>query len=245
LGEDDTRDKRKVIIFSYFADTAAWIKQYLETRLAEERELAPYRGRMVAVSGTDAIQGIGREEAVFGFVPKSSEAPSGADEDRFDILIATDVLAEGVNLQQARHIINYDLPWNPMRLVQRHGRIDRIGSPHKDVYIRCFFPDQRLDALLELEARIRRKLAQAAAAVGVENEVIPGAATGDRVFAETREEIEALRREQASLFETAGEDPNAHSGEEYRQEIRKGLERFGDAIKIFPEVPGLDSVADR
>ena len=58
------------------------------------------------------------------------------DPDEIDILISTDVLAEGVNLQQARHIINYDMPWNPMRLVQRHGRIDRIGSQHKRVFLR-------------------------------------------------------------------------------------------------------------
>jgi hypothetical protein len=88
--------------------------------------------------------------------------------------------------------------------------------------------------LLELETRIRRKLAQAAASVGVEQEVIPGAATSERVFAETREEIEALRRERADLFETAGEDPNAHSGEEYRQEIRKGLENYGERIQRLP-----------
>src|SRR4029077_14322032 len=127
-----------------------------------------YRGRMVVVAGDQTLDGISRERAVFGFAPESSEAPRGYDEDKFDILITTDVLAEGVNLQQACNIINYDLPWNPMRLVQRHGRIDRIGSPHKDVYIRCFFPDKKLDALLDLETRIRRKLAQAAASVGVE-----------------------------------------------------------------------------
>ena len=80
------------------------------------------------------------------------------------------------------------------RLVQRHGRIDRIGSPHRHVHMRCYFPDKRLDDLLELENRIRRKLAKAAATVGVEHEVIPGAATSEIVFAETREEMERLRR---------------------------------------------------
>src|SRR5207253_1995338 len=122
--------------------------------------------------------GIPRQEAVFRFAPQSTEAPPEMTDD-FDVLVTTDVLAEGINLQQCRNIINYDLPWNPMRLVQRHGRIDRIGSPHANVYIRCFFPDVRLDALLELEGRIRRKVAQAAATVGVEHEVIPGAATSE------------------------------------------------------------------
>src|SRR5204862_2547617 len=125
-----------------------------------------------------------------GFAPRPSEAPAGRDVDRFDLVVTTDVLAEGVNLQQARNIINYDLPWNPMRLVQRHGRIDRIGSPHADVFIECFFPDERLDDLLALEERVRRKIAQAAMSIGVEYEVIPGAARADIVFAETRHEIE-------------------------------------------------------
>src|SRR5207248_2216531 len=152
-----------------------------------------------------------RRKAMYGFAPETTEAPPSEAEDLFDVLVTTDVLSEGVNLQQAQNIINYDLPWNPMRLVQRHGRIDRIGSPHKDVFIRCFFPDRRLDALLDLETRIRRKLAQAAASVGVEQEVIPGAAMSDLVFSETREEIERLRREDPTIFENAGEDPAAHS----------------------------------
>ena len=125
-----------------------------------------------------------------------------------------------------------------MRLVQRNGRIDRIGSLYKEVFIRCFFPDRRLDDLLELERRIRRKLAQAAASVGVEHEVIPGAATSEIVFSETRAEIEALRREQTGLFENAGEDPRCHSGEEYRQELRKGLERYGERIEKLPGAVG-------
>lgn len=235
LDEQDIRNKRKVVIFSYFADTVEWITEYLKNALESDRRLAPYRGRMVSVVGDESRDGVTRERAVFGFAPESSEAPPGADEDRYDILITTDVLAEGVNLQQARNIINYDLPWNPMRLVQRHGRIDRIGSPHRDVYVRCFFPDKRLNEMLDLESRIRAKLAQAAAAIGVEHEVIPGAATGDQVFAETREEIEKLRNEDASILENAGEDPSAHSGEEYRQELRKGIERYGEkAITGLP-----------
>jgi len=234
LDEQDARNKRKVIIFSFFADTVAWIVEHLTQALASDRRLAAYRGRLVAVTGDGTYEGVSRERAVFGFAPVSSEAPPGQDSDLYDILVTTDVLAEGMNLQQCRNVINYDLPWNPMRLVQRHGRIDRIGSRHRDVYIRCFFPDDRLDALLKLEARIRRKLAQAAASVGVEREVIPGGATSEIVFAETREEIERLRREDPTIFVNAGEDLSAHSGEEYRQELRKGLELYGERITSLP-----------
>lgn len=232
--EQDKRDRRKVVIFLYFADTAKWIADYLSNVLADDRRLAEYRGRMTCVRGDEGYEGVGREHAVYGFAPTSSEAPPGSDEDRFDILVTTDVLAEGVNLQQARHIINYDLPWNPMRLVQRHGRVDRIGSPHRDVYLRCFFPDQRLEDLLELERRIRAKLTTAARTVGVESEVIPGAAAVEVVFADEREEIEKLRQEDATIFVRGGHQQNAYSGEEYRQELRKGLEKYADEIRKLP-----------
>ena len=234
LDEADKRNKRKLIVFSFFADTVKWICEHLADKLETDNRLALYRGRLVGVSGDESFMGVSRRKAMYGFAPETTEAPSSEAEDLFDILVTTDVLSEGVNLQQARNVINYDLPWNPMRLVQRHGRIDRIGSPHKDVYIRCFFPDKKLDALLDLETRIRRKLAQAAASVGVEQEIIPGAAISDIVFSETREEIERLRREDPTIFENAGEDPAAHSGEEYRQELRKGLVLFGDKIAALP-----------
>jgi len=234
LSDQDKRDKRKVIIFSYFADTAKWIADFLDRALAEDRRLAEYRGRLTCVRGDEGYKGVGREHAVFGFAPTSTEAPPAMSEDRFDILVTTDVLAEGVNLQQARHIINYDLPWNPMRIVQRHGRVDRIGSPHRDVYLRCFFPDQRLDQLLELERRIRAKLVAAAHTVGIESEVIPGATAIEVVFSDEREEIERFRQEDASLFIRGGQKRNTYSGEEYRQELRKGLEKYGDQVLKLP-----------
>jgi len=216
-GVDDTRDKRKVAIFSYYADTAEWIFRFLGRKVTSDRELADFRDRLTLVTG----DGTSRESSMFGFAPRSSEAPDPVD--RFDVLVTTDVLAEGVNLQQARHIINYDLPWNPMRLVQRHGRIDRIGSPHERVFLRCFFPDQLLDELLRLEERLKRKLAAAAASVGVESEVLPGSRISDVNFSETREEIEKLRTADPELFESGGEKSGAESGEEYRQELRSGL----------------------
>lgn len=234
LGEQDMRNRRKILVFSYFADTVEWIAEFLKDRLASDHRLAAYRGRLAVVRGTEGYDDVGRAHAVFGFAPVSSEAPPQFAADRFDILVTTDVLAEGMNLQQCARIVNYDLPWNPMRLVQRHGRIDRIGSQHSDVYLTCIFPDRAIESLLALEARIRRKLAQAAASIGLDQEVIPDAGISDQVFSDTLGEIERLRDGDATLFETAGEDVNAHSGEEYRQELRKGLELYGDAIKALP-----------
>lgn len=234
LDEEDARQKRKVLVFSHYEDTIDWIEEHLGKAIARDARLAPYRGRVASVSGTEVRGGISRERALHGFAPVSTGALPSETEDRFDLLLCTDVLAEGMNLQQCRNVVNYDLPWNPMRLVQRHGRVDRIGSPHREVYLRTFFPDAQLDALLNLEGRVRRKLAQAAASVGVEEAPIERGSTGEQSFAETREEIEKLRRGDASIYEAGGTEGAAQTGEEYRQELRRGLEKFGAVIGELP-----------
>jgi hypothetical protein len=199
LTEADARDRRKVLIFSYYADTVRWISNHLAAVTENDARLADYRGRLTSITGTEG----GKDEVLWGFAPRTTDPPPAHAADRYDIVVTTDVLAEGVNLQQARHIINYDLPWNPMRLVQRHGRIDRIGSRHSEVFLRCVFPDQRLDDLLGLEQRLERKLKQAAATVGV-GQVLPGSAEAEITFTETRDEIERLRHEDATLFVRGG-----------------------------------------
>jgi hypothetical protein len=244
LDEEDRRNRRKVLIFSYYADTVQWIEDHLREAVGNQKALACYRDRIASVTSDDSRGGVSRADAIYGFAPVSTEAPAGKQDDRFDILICTDVLAEGMNLQQCRHVVNYDLPWNPMRIVQRNGRIDRIGSHYDRVFARCVFPDERLNDLLDLEDRLRRKVAQAAATVGVESAPIPGAVTGEQVFADTREEIERLLEGDPTLLETAGEDPSAHSGEEYRQELGRGMERFGQQVRHLPWAAGSGYVAE-
>lgn len=229
----DEAQKRKVLIFSYFSDTIEWIHEFLTQEIENRVELAPYRDRLAAVSGSQEFDGVSKEKAVSGFAPVSMQAGPGADTDRYDILITTDILAEGVNLQQCRHIINYDVPWNPMRLVQRHGRIDRINSPHRRVFLRTIFPVDRLDQLLNLEQRILGKLALAAASVGVVAPLEEGA-HGNQVFTETRQEIELLLKEDPSLFERGGTVAAAQTGEEYRQTLRKAHKDLGEKIAKLP-----------
>jgi superfamily II DNA/RNA helicase len=101
----------KVTIFRFLADIAEWICDYLEGVFASDRRLAEYRGRIACVRGEDGYAGVSREDALFGFVPVSSEAPVGRKQDKYYVLVTTDMLAEGMSLQQALNIINYDLPW--------------------------------------------------------------------------------------------------------------------------------------
>lgn len=234
VDDEDARQKRKVLVFSHYEDTIDWIEEHLRKVIDRGPRLAAYQGRVASVSGTEVRSGIAREKALHGFAPISTGALPPDTEDRFDLLLCTDVLAEGMNLQQCRNVVNYDLPWNPMRLVQRHGRVDRIGSPHLKVFLRTFFPDAQLDALLNLEGRVRRKLAQAAASVGVEEAPIERGATGEQSFAETRDEIEKLHREDASIYEAGGTEGAAQTGEEYRQELRRALAKYDRAIRELP-----------
>jgi hypothetical protein len=224
-------DRRKVIIFSAFTDTIVPIHEAVVEAIANApagSPLADYRGRVAppimgsyakthergASGGVD--QG-GRASTIAGFAPATAGPRNAAGEpsakDEFDILFTTDVLAEGVNLQQAGQMINYDLPWNPMRIVQRHGRVDRIGSKHDYVYLGLFFPAERLDALLELESRLEAKLALADAAVGA-GEVLPGRGPGHEVNLADDQVIDEFEK----LLDSGGSSASL-SGEEYRRRL--------------------------
>jgi len=224
-------DRRKVIIFSAFTDTIVPIHEAVIAAIDNaqpESPLADYKGRIAppimgayakvhergASGGVD--QG-GRAATIAAFAPKTAGPRNAAGEpsarDEFDIIFTTDVLAEGVNLQQAGQMINYDLPWNPMRIVQRHGRVDRIGSQHDYVHLGLFFPAERLDDLLRLEARLHDKLALADAAVGA-GEVLPGRGPGHEVNLADDQVTDEFER----LLDTGGSSASL-SGEEYRRRL--------------------------
>ncbi|WP_206751450.1 SNF2-related protein [Kribbella rubisoli] len=224
-------DRRKVIIFSAFTDTILPIHETVVKAIENapagspladyrERVAPPIMGSYARTHERGASGGVdqgGRASTIAGFAPATAGPRNAAGEpsakDEFDILFTTDVLAEGVNLQQAGQMINYDLPWNPMRIVQRHGRVDRIGSKHDYVYLGLFFPAERLDALLELESRLEAKLALADAAIGA-GEVLPGRGPGHEVNLADDQVIEEFER----LLDAGGSSASL-SGEEYRRRL--------------------------
>jgi superfamily II DNA or RNA helicase len=151
----------RVVVFTEYRDTAADLWRALRGRL-----------RVARVDGAGAWLGArpaGRRVVVERFAPMASARPAPPDRERVDVLIATDVLAEGMNLQDARHVISYDLPWNPVRLMQRIGRVDRLGSPHPVVVPHLFVPALGLDAILGLRSRLLKKLDGIAATGGAED----------------------------------------------------------------------------
>ena len=106
------------------------------------------------------------------FSPKSNRCEVSS-ENQIDLLISTDALSEGVNLQDADTLINYDIHWNPVRLIQRAGRIDRIGSENETINIASFLPEAGLESALGLEAVLRRRIHEFLTVFGEDSHVLP------------------------------------------------------------------------
>jgi hypothetical protein len=243
-------EKRKVVIFSTYSATVKQVHEDLSKAIESadpDSPLLAYKGRLAPyiIGAAGSMTQTARAEVIANFCPRTAgelrDNGEPASDDLYDIVITTDVLAEGVNLQQAGHMVNYDLPWNPMKLVQRHGRIDRIGSPHKRIQIDCFFPAENLDSLLNLEETLQRKIAYANAAVGA-GQVLPGQQADPAIeilHHDARQQIEELRAENPILFETGG-GTEALSGEEYRRRLSLKLKstQGADPILYLPHGAG-------
>ena len=218
----------KAIIFSYYADTVYWIEEALASDAASGGERFGDR-RYVVVTGAGDDSPAERLRRVHQFCPETTAEEAGgeavASDDEKDLLVATDVLSEGQNLQQARYIVNYDMPWNPMRLVQRNGRIDRLNSPFagQEIYLYNLFPAGELDEVLKLYDRLLRKIAHANISVGMEAPVFEDAAAIERNFADTSEQIRGIAGEDEGILEAAEAQLDAFSGEEFRMELRAAL----------------------
>lgn len=150
---------RKVLVFSAFADTANYLYRELVPCLSESGvETAVVTGQ--GSPRTTLGRGFGYQEVLTLFSPHSkSRALVMPDEKReIDVLIGTDCISEGQNLQDCDYVINYDIHWNPVRIIQRFGRIDRIGSTNALIQLVNFWPDISLDEYINLKERVENRM---------------------------------------------------------------------------------------
>ena len=151
---------RKIIVFTAFADTA----EYLYAQLAPwAKSTLDIESALVTGSGRNqtTLPGLRRDLAsiLTTFSPRSKERPVElAHEGGLDLLIATDCISEGQNLQDCDWLINYDIHWNPVRIIQRFGRIDRIGSPNQSIQLVNFWPNMELEEYINLEQRVSGRM---------------------------------------------------------------------------------------
>ncbi|MGY4333592.1 hypothetical protein ACVWWG_008009 [Bradyrhizobium sp. LB7.2] len=154
------RGNKKILLFTAFADTA----DYLYRELASWAR-SSLGANAAVVTGTGAnrttLPGLRSDmgSILSAFSPRSKERPEElATEGDIDLLIATDCISEGQNLQDCDFLINYDIHWNPVRIIQRFGRIDRIGSPNERIQLVNFWPNIELDEYLDLESRVSGRM---------------------------------------------------------------------------------------
>lgn len=167
-------NNKKLIIFSAFADTTNYLYNNLQSWLKNEFGLY-----------TAAVNGSGNNKSNFPNVKLSdlnavltNFSPYSKKRDKIypdikeeiDVLIATDCISEGQNLQDCDYLVNYDIHWNPVRIIQRFGRIDRIGSPNDKIQLVNFWPNMELDEYINLEARVQNRMVMLdVSATGEEN----------------------------------------------------------------------------
>ena len=150
---------KKILLFTAFADTARYLYEQLAPGLRE-------RGLQAAlVTGSSAPKSTLKKSYDFESI-LTLFAPGAKEKDKvlpgepgeIDLLVATDCISEGQNLQDCDYLINYDIHWNPVRIIQRFGRIDRIGSPNESIQLVNYWPDISLDEYINLKERVESRM---------------------------------------------------------------------------------------
>ncbi len=210
--------KEKIIVFSQFADTVRYLGRQLKSR---------------GLNSVAAVSGETSDPTSFAwrFSPNSNNKRNKIKpEDELRILIATDVLSEGQNLQDGAIIVNYDLPWAIIRLIQRAGRVDRIGQKAERILCYSFLPAEGVERLIQLRSRVRQRLKENAEVVGT-----------DEAFFEDegeRQELIDLYNEKAGILD--GDADTEVDLASYAYQIWKNaIDADPTLQKTIPELPSV------
>lgn len=219
---------KKVLVFSSFKDTTRYVHRSL-TNDGSAKWLKSIGQPMIR--RIDSGNHPNERGHILGlFAPVANQADV-KPEDQIDILISTDVLSEGQNLQDCGIIINYDLTWNPIRLVQRNGRIDRIGSPHETVVIHNMFPEDELEKLLRLVERLADRISQIDELGLLDTSIL-----GEVVHPRTFNTIRRIRDEDGTVLDEEEERAELAGPETLLKQLKELLNREGkDALVELPD----------
>jgi superfamily II DNA/RNA helicase len=215
LDEHDPLD-HKTIVFTQFTDTADYLYEQLKDEPCTVDRITGNHGNQLKI--------------IERFAPRAAGVEESPD-DEIDLLISTDVLAEGVNLQDADTVVNYDLHWNPVRLIQRAGRIDRIGSQNDVIYLYNFLPETALEKELALEDVLQSRVNEIQSVFGADGRVLPDqhnveasevveTYTGDALEQNEQDEaLDTLADHRKEAFRLKDDEPEYYR---YLSELRPG-----------------------
>jgi superfamily II DNA or RNA helicase len=188
---------RKLLIFTAFADTARYLYDEIAREVCVAHSLQA--GRVTGSDTPKSTLGTGYDfqSILTLFSPRSKEKEAIMPDDpgEIDILIATDCISEGQNLQDCDFLVNYDIHWNPVRIIQRFGRIDRIGSPNTQIQLANYWPDITLDDYIKLKERVENRMVIADVTATGDDNVLTAKAS------DTAYRREQLRRLQEEVIE--------------------------------------------
>lgn len=211
----DIHSKEKVIVFTQYSDTALYVYKQLKRR------------------GFDHIGYVtggykNPTEMVERFSPVSNGKTNLSPDDEIRVLIATDVLSEGQNLQDAHVIVNYDLPWAIIRLIQRAGRVDRIGQKEDKIFCYSFFPADGVESIIRLRSRLNERINENANIVG-----------SDEIFFEGNEQnLRDMFNEKSGVLDEEDDGDVDLSSQAYQ--IWKNATDANPKLKqIIPSIPNI------
>jgi len=200
----------QIVLFTYYADTL----DYVFSEINKDDRFEKLSIEAVSSSGKTGKTPLEREKIIEKFFEK-----------KINIILSTDVLSEGQNLQSAKFLINYDLHWNPTRMIQRAGRIDRIGSPYKQIFVYNFFPEDELEELLKLVEILQRKIIDIDKSVGLDQSIL-----GEEIHPKVFGIIRRINKKDNSMFA------------ELEDEIYGGGESFYQPLKDYLKNKGIESL---
>ncbi|MBN2702697.1 MAG: hypothetical protein JXR23_00660 [Pontiellaceae bacterium] len=252
---------RKVLVFTAFSDTADYLYDNLADWIRKELGL-----HIALVSGSEenkttfAPKGFSRQtdfiSILTNFSPRSKhreKMPQMPQEGEIDILIATDCISEGQNLQDCDYLVNYDIHWNPVRIIQRFGRIDRLGSVNKQIQLVNFWPTEDLNKYLNLKDRVEARMALVDIAATGTDDLLNPDQIKDLVTEELSYREKQLLRLKDEVIDLEEMDDNVSLSEftldDFRIELMNFLENnrklLADApLGLYGLVPTLDAAKD-
>ncbi|HUX88148.1 MAG TPA: helicase-related protein, partial [Chloroflexota bacterium] len=199
----DGRPNRKVLVFTAFADTAAYLYDslvdWLRTDLKLHVALVTGGGQNKTTLGSTDFHQI-----LVNFSPESKQRgrmASMPQAEEIDVLIATDCISEGQNLQDCDTVVNYDIHWNPVRIIQRFGRVDRLKSPNAAVHLVNFWPTDDLNKYIDLKHRVEARMALVDISTTADDNLLQSAPLEELIGEELRYRDRQLRRLQREILD--------------------------------------------
>lgn len=229
---------KKVLIFTAFADTAKYLYENLHKWI-----LNNYGLHTAIVTGSDnpkttlKMKKVDFNNVLTNFSPISKDREKVQPDmvEEIDILIATDCISEGQNLQDCDYLINYDIHWNPVRIIQRFGRIDRLGSKNKDIQLVNFWPSMELDEYINLIGRVKnRMIIMDISSTGEENVIVEDS-NEMKDLEYRRKQLEKLQNEVIDLEEVNGTiSLTDFTMDDFRMDLLNFMKDNGKEVKTAP-----------